>query len=977
VQGGRRKSLLPFLVMTGRNRARAGNQELVGLAIGRCHDDGTLVEALFAFETSREEQTDRRYNRADLTGQVQDIAYSVDQIWSDIVAFAGSDPVVVEQESTWRAFRSDSRWGTRLGGHEELQFLGLTGLEHLLDAGKSASTPLAAVTATPTSDLKTMPVAQSLYQAALNLAGRYVTWLEGLHALPHPTLEMLLAASDPMSPRYVVVQDALMRSMAGGVPLRGDQKLIDGLVFRSAPQKLAARPDQPVPEVPSTSHERSAVTDRGQPQPAPAQAVDLASRSIALLEAAFASPASGNPLERRAGQTMMMRAVANGLESGGHVIVEAGTGTGKSLAYLLPAAIYAREHGERVVVATHTTALQEQLRTKDLALLHAGAQNLVRTAILKGRNNYLCLRKLAARVRAVPVLAPNEQNATLTLAVWVGGTETGDREEVALLSDEQPFWTEVQSDTDSCIHKRCSFFRDCYYFRAKAAAASADIVVTNHSLILSDMGNDYGVLPPYEHLIIDEAHHLEDQATAQLGAEVTEYLLRRTLETVGGTRGLAADLRRTIAREIAQGQEQWQSFVALLDQVTRHCVEVDRVFTEVAAAVTRWIGATGEAAVRRIDPAIVQHAEYDSVTSSTLELVGVHKTVDTTSGQLQALRSEIEMTDDSLFGRFEDVSGELRKLSSLLAVIGDVLLARSDPEAYVGWVAVRSGRTNAAFSMHLAPLSVAKILRSELFDQKSSVICTSATLAVDADFTYFAERTGLSMTDDPNPPQTVVVPSPFHYKEQAVLCVVTDLADVRSEGFLVQAGHAITQLARDAGGRTLVLFTSHQMMQAVYRAEQARLSQAGLRLLAQGMDDHRRSRLVETFRTGERAVLFGVNSFWEGIDIRGDDLSCLIIVKLPFAVPSHPVVQARSERLQADGKDPFRDYSVPQAVIRFTQGFGRLIRSEHDRGAVFVLDKRIVTTSYGRLFLRSLPHPKVVVGPLQTARTQAREFFSV
>ncbi|MCY0901210.1 MAG: DEAD/DEAH box helicase, partial [Firmicutes bacterium] len=686
---------MPFLVMTGRSRGRAGNQELVGLAIGRCHDDGTMAESLFAFSISDDGQTDRRYQRMDLAGQIEDSDYSLEQIWLDVVAFAGSHPVVVEQESTWRAFQSDPRRAASVEGHDELQFLGLAGLEHWLDgkrsasttAGTSASTSPGAAPVEPADHFKAIAMAHVLYRATDNLAGRYVTWLGALHDLPHPTLALLLAALDPTSPRYAVVQEALMQNMAGAAPLRGDQKLIDGLVFRSAPQKLPPRSDPSLSAASGTCDETQTAGVGGKAPPAHSQASDLATRSTALLEAAFASAASDNPLERREGQTMMMRAVANGLESGGHVIVEAGTGTGKSLAYLLPAALYAREHDERVVVATHTTALQEQLRTKDLALLHAGAPNLVRTAILKGRNNYLCLRKLAARARSVSVLAPNEQSATLTLAVWVSDTETGDREEVALLPEEQPLWAEVQSDTDSCIHKRCSFFRDCYYFRAKAAAASADIVVTNHSLVLSDMGNDYGVLPAYEHLIIDEAHHLEDQATAQLGAEVTEYLLRRTLESLGGTRGLAADLRRTLARGIAQGQEPWQPFVPLLDQVTRHCAEVDRVFTQVATAVSRWIGTTGDAAARRIDPGIVQRVEYDSVTSSTLELVTVHKAVDTTSGQLQALRSEIEMADDSLFGRFEDVSGELRKLSGLLAVVGDVLLARSDPEAYVGWVA--------------------------------------------------------------------------------------------------------------------------------------------------------------------------------------------------------------------------------------------------------------------------------------------------
>jgi len=700
-------------------------------------------------------------------------------------------------------------------------------------------------------------------------------------------------------------------------------------------------------------------------------AKSLAIDSLKLLQTGLASTTEF-VLEQRPGQVTMLGAVASTLWQGGQLVVEAGTGTGKSLAYLLPAALFAKQTGKRVVVSTHTIALQEQLRQKDLTLLERAAPGLAVTAILKGRTHYLCMRKLSLHGKEAGALPDAERDATLRLLVWLTETETGDREEVSLSQREQPLWNEVQSETESCIHKRCVFFRDCYYFRARAVAANADIVVTNHSLVLSDLASEHSVLPPFSHVIIDEAHHLEDQATKQLGAEISVDGVRRILDRLAGPRGLVADLRRSFTRMIGQGHEELNSFVRWSEQSVRLSTEVQQAIVDTEQVVLRWAGRVS--CEKRIGKVIQESASFSSVRTAGETLYKLERELAALLAELETLRTGIEL-DDSLYGRTEDAAGSVRELRSALGVAADVLLARSSEDAFVGWVSIRAIRTMLRLSLHLAPLSVAAILRDQLFQKKDTVICTSATLSVAGDFSYFAERTGLNSDDLAESARTLVVQSPFHYKKQALLCVPTDLPEVKDANFEQATGRAIRQIASDAGGRTLVLFTSNQMLSSVYHAERQALLEAGLRVFAQGIADHRRTQLVDAFRNEERGVLFGVNSFWEGIDIPGDDLRCLIIVKLPFAVPTHPVAQARGELLTRAGHNPFRDYSIPQAIIRFTQGFGRLIRTERDRGTVFVLDKRIVTTSYGQLFLSSLPGPTVHTGPLSDLRKKALAFF--
>ena len=655
--------------------------------------------------------------------------------------------------------------------------------------------------------------------------------------------------------------------------------------------------------------------------------------------------------EARAGQMKMARAVAKALSERLHLLVEAGTGTGKSMAYLLPAVHYAVANGRRVVVSTNTINLQEQLFFKDIPLLRRALPLEFKAAVLKGRSNYLCLRRWRAFVRE-GFTNDTDRLLAAKILIWLRQTDTGDRSELALDDSESGRWSALLgADAQHCTPKTCRDNRAgrCFLSRARRRAEGAHLLVVNHALLLADQALESKVLPEYADLILDEAHHLEDAATRQLGVEIdqqdlTFFLSQLSLPQGAGRYGGLVSRLLTVL--ITAGGEPMRSQAGELTQPAHDAVDAARrtlgefflalmVFvrgvTETASGPI-----TGEREVRLTDT--VRRSEWWEVVEAawsafSTDLGQVEKGLVRIGSALDPFRDTSELVDDAL----ADLANARQQLTEFRVDLASIV-ARSDP-ATVCWLAVR----DRGLALHGAPLEVGGLLQEQLFAQKDCIVLTSATLQVAGSFRYARERIGLDDTTF-----TLAVPSPFDYPNQALLCVPSDLPDPTTRAFAEASVEALEAICAATGGRTLALFTSHSALRAAHQ----RLSRTLRRVvvLGQGIDGARQQ-LLERFRETPNAVLLGTSSFWEGIDVVGDALSCLVIVKLPFSVPNDPVFAARSELLD----DPFSQYAVPQAALRLKQGFGRLIRSTGDRGAVVILDTRLLTKRYGETLLRSLP----------------------
>lgn len=660
----------------------------------------------------------------------------------------------------------------------------------------------------------------------------------------------------------------------------------------------------------------------------------------------------------REGQRQMVEAVSDALEGDQHLIVEAGTGTGKSLAYLIPAALYALTTDERVIIATHTIALQDQIRDRDFPTLRTVVSSPLSLAVFKGRTHYVCMRKLWQEFRVVGFGWPEEEvEAYMALAVWLVTTPEGNREELGQSGRMNDVWPRVQSETETCINKRCPFFKSCYYFRARQSAFDANVVVTNHSLVMSDLKADHRVLPRYDKLVLDEAHHLEEEATKHLGQEV--YLahcltLFARLSRDSGRHGVLPELSKRLETSEGAISETRKVIDQLTDLVPRLRSLVEDAFHSLAGLV-----ANGQSEFR-ITPAVESTPMWKQF------LISVDRLMEESSGLaslLQTLSERAEEeTDDELAGRILDAKGfmdELLANISTLCDAGDI-----DPN-HVLWVERANGSDKPYISFHRAPIDVGRILADALFESKSTVILTSATLAVEGKFEYLMGRLGMNQAAADGRVANLMVSSPFDIPNQTLLCVPNDipeLAKLPVDEAAAWLSDALFQLARASGGRLLALFTSHALLRQTASLVRAPLSDRGLELFAQGIDGSRK-RILESFRHHPKSVLFGAASFWEGIDLPGDQLTTLVIIRLPFAPPSHPVTAARHEKLEQEGKSSFWAASLPEAVVRFRQGFGRLIRTVHDRGVVVVYDKRIVTARYGAAFVKSLQGVRPLVAP--------------
>jgi len=670
--------------------------------------------------------------------------------------------------------------------------------------------------------------------------------------------------------------------------------------------------------------------------------------------------------EHRPQQIEMLRAVTQAFNEGFQILAEAGTGTGKSLAYLLPAIHFSVDNGRPVVVSTNTINLQDQLFNKDIPDLQRILSTEFRAALLKGRSNYLCLRRLAL-FRRSKSLEAHEVQVLAKILAWLPVTETGDRAELSLREQEVAVWGKVQAEQETCLGDRCPHLRKgrCFLYRARHRAEAAHIIVVNHALLLSDMMVSNRVLPEYHHLIIDEAHHLEARATEQLGFDVNRsqaYSLLASLThqmPTGQYRGLLPGIPQhfrgsTVEPEI---QEQVRKYLTKL----QHQVEqAQRATDNFFDSLHTFVRDTLMPESGRINTAYDLRIEVTKGVRNQPDWSEVEILADDLDSDLLKVEQGLhnlhtgfsDMEDQGILDYddlLQEIWARLEHVRELREQIQAIVIQPVSAGVY--WLSV--GARDQEIALHSAPLHVGPLLEQNLFSKLETVILTSATLRTANNFSYIRERLELEDAEE------LTVGSPFDYANSTLLCLPADIPEPGQPQYQNTVSKATTDLCLATEGRALVLFTSHSQLRSTYRAITRPLEEAGIVVYGQGLDGSRRQ-LLERFKTNPRSVLLGTRSFWEGIDVVGPALSCLVIVRLPFSVPSDPVFAARSRAFE----DPFGQYAVPEAVLRFRQGFGRLIRSCTDRGVVVVLDRRIVSKSYGASFLDSLPDCTVYRGPL-------------
>jgi len=683
--------------------------------------------------------------------------------------------------------------------------------------------------------------------------------------------------------------------------------------------------------------------------------------------------------EAREGQNQMFDEVLQSLDQDSHLMVEAGTGTGKSLGYLLPALYYGLRESKKIVVSTHTIQLQEQLRQRDLPMLSQVLPVPFRAAVFKGRSNYMCLRKFENRV-SEPAYALSSEEAVhrAAMIVWLSETETGEGEELNLGRAKEE-WDAVASDAASCLNRSCPWFHKCFYHRARNEANKADLVITNHALVFTDMRAEHRLLPAYDQLIVDEAHHLEETASQHLG--------RKT-----GYNSLAVPLLR-LWKDARTGLiPQLQSALANVQHVQ------SPAWLETAEAMIPRVGEireTWERWMEALFALISGQAAADETGSLSLRLKSTDLPAGWTAIGVDAENVILRISDfvrpmEKLIADIREESDEYALqglLTDLGGVVKDVAAVRSDLQAFIGlaetdyvyWAEAHYQYRGRSVWMYAVPADVSGLLKEGLFDRKSSVVMTSATLTVDKSFQYVKEQLGLSQSEAEGRLRTAQVPSPFRYRQQALLLIPRDFPAIRGRDGEAAFVRALTDSLRDMaltiGGRMLVLFTSYRMLKSVYGPLQEALEPSGIEVLGQGISGLSRSRLTKQFKERPATVLLGTSSFWEGIDLPGDSLTCLAIVRLPFQPPNHPVLEAKSEKLEAEKQNPFMKLSLPHAVIRFKQGFGRLVRTATDRGIVILYDTRVIDTRYGKYFLYSLPGPKMEHLPTSLMADRVREWL--
>ena len=662
--------------------------------------------------------------------------------------------------------------------------------------------------------------------------------------------------------------------------------------------------------------------------------------------------------EHRPEQVEMLRAVAKSLSNGSHLMVEAGTGVGKSFAYLIPAALFAVQNNTRVVISTNTINLQDQLIGKDIPDLRAALNLDVRAAVLKGRSNYLCPRR-TENMRHFGPRNADEMRVLAKVMVWQINDQSGDRNAINLNGNaERDVWMRLSAEDDACTAETCLKRTGgaCPFHRARMASQSAHLLIVNHALLLSDIATGNKVLPEYSRLIIDEGHHVESATTNALSFRLTQYELERYLRDLGGpTAG-------TLGRVLTETEGVLRpSDLGLLQQLVDRATDMTFRLEQLNREFFDTLGAF--AALQREDQGPRSYSWQARILPSTRSLPGwdqveiMWQAADGTFNALLEAIAEIHKAASELYAdgheNLEDVIGELsnayRRLFEAHANVTGLISEPSPEQVY--WIEVNPAGNRLA--LNAAPLRVGQLIEKYLWHEKASVIVTSATLTAHGEFQYLRNTLGADEADE------LQLGSPFDYENSTLLYIANDIPEPNVTGYQQALDRAIVTTAKAIGGRMLVLFTSYAQLKKTAQSISAPLNNEDIFVYEQG-DGSSPNALLEAFKATERAVLLGTRSFWEGVDVPGSTLSAVLITKLPFDVPTDPLIAARSELYE----DSFNEYYLPEAILKFRQGFGRLIRTASDRGIVAILDRRVLSKQYGRLFLESLPNCTLRQGPV-------------
>lgn len=672
----------------------------------------------------------------------------------------------------------------------------------------------------------------------------------------------------------------------------------------------------------------------------------------ALLEVGGAFDQAFDHFEYRLQQVTMLRNIAFAFNEPYHLMAEAGTGTGKSLAYLIPALYWATQNNMRVVVSTNTINLQDQILTKDLPDLKKALNLDFRAVALKGRGNYVCPWRVK-QLRRKGNLSPAELRLLAKIAIWMPNTTTGDKQELFIPDyNEQFLWSQVNANADICPPDRCAR-EGCFFAKARQAAEGAHLIVVNHALLLADIAVNNRAIPEYRYLVIDEAHHLEDSVTNQLSFSANKKSIEQLLSELGQPRNsLFAEMERQIREavlstalpDITSIINVSQDVIEKANQTWYTLFNTLEVFMNQFARPTR---SEYDRKLRisnnmRIQPAWSDvELAWDNANTILTEVINLV----TKAGKLWDGLDSYDVED------WEDVMTSLTNYRVRLEEIKDhiKLILGDNNKDTITWIEQKV--QNQDIILHAAPLHVGDLVRKHLFDSKDSVVLTSATMRTDNSFAYVKERLSAWDTDE------LAVGSPFDHANTTLVYVPTDIPEPGAPGFQRAFEKTLVNLATATRGRILVLFTSYRHLKMTGSNTRKVLAEHDIVLYQQGQGMGRRQ-LLENFKNADQSVLMGTKSFWEGVDIPGKTLSCVVIAKIPFSVPSDPIFQARSETFD----DPFSEYSVPEAILQFRQGFGRLIRTRSDRGVVVIMDRRVISKAYGRAFLDSLPEVRLQRG---------------